>query len=268
MEDRAAPRPVASDALLASEILAALETLSETRVRAFDFSSETRTEPLTFLSSTSRQTSSTFSCELASDLCGFLQEDPIAQSAGQLFAYVVSDPISAKDPFGLFLINPSCKESPFNGPVQAGVLDMCGRLKPGSPCMRALRGISAAMTGDANTIPDCFRRRCSDQTVAINCDPKCPYCGTSSLARGIVIGPGNPGCPNQPPNAANRYQGGPHGEPIGLGETIFHETFHICGTAAEPYDTGPLASYFRYAEAACYGWRDPNAPAHGPPVPH
>ncbi len=106
MEGRAEPRPVASDSLLAGEILAQLETLSETRVRGFDFSEETRTEPLPFLSSTSRQTSSTFSCGIALDLCGFLQEDPIDLLVDpSLYAYVGNGPLVFGDPSGLIRVN-------------------------------------------------------------------------------------------------------------------------------------------------------------------
>ncbi len=112
MRGRAEPRPAASDALLAGAILA---TLPKTRVRAFDFSASTFTEPLAFLSSTSHRSSSTFSCELASDLVGFLSEDPllalsmIEYSEGRAaepdwwppYSYVRNSPLSFRDPMGL-----------------------------------------------------------------------------------------------------------------------------------------------------------------------
>ena len=80
--------------------------LSETRVRGFEFFSETRTDLLTFLTDRAHQTSSTFSCRIASDLCGFLQEDPYAQpyerpALLQLYSYVNGAPVSSVDPLGL-----------------------------------------------------------------------------------------------------------------------------------------------------------------------
>ncbi|MEO8190352.1 MAG: RHS repeat-associated core domain-containing protein [Acidobacteriota bacterium] len=192
----------------------------------------------------------------------FLQGDPLGGGRGMgRFNYLQNDPIDMKDPFGLFAVSTNCKQSPFQGPVQAGIADLCGsRTAPGSPCDRALRNISSAMTGDPNTIPGCYKRMCQGRTVGIDCDPKCPSCARSAAAEGIVLGPGNPGCPNQPPNPVNNFQGGGSGQPIGIGETIFHETFHWCATWTEPSASDPVASYFRYAEAACYGWRDTGAP--------
>lgn len=103
MQGRAVPRPVASDALLAGEILAAVEPiLSKTRVGVFEVAGETLTEPPAFLSSTSHRSSSTFRCELASDLVGFLAEDPLDPGAlSTRYAYVLNGPVFYTDPSGL-----------------------------------------------------------------------------------------------------------------------------------------------------------------------
>jgi hypothetical protein len=128
MQGRAEPGPVASDALLAGELLATLDSLAETRIRAFNFSASTRTEPLAFLTGRQHQSSSTFSCGLALDLCGFLQEDPVRHVAAMQsywrpaavqaaltapvfmpdYAYAFGDPVAKRDPDGLGKIDPRC----------------------------------------------------------------------------------------------------------------------------------------------------------------
>jgi hypothetical protein len=62
-------------------------SLPKTRVGVFEVAGETRTEPLPFLTVTSHRTSSTFSCELASDLVGFLSQDP---AEGAVAAYDIA----------------------------------------------------------------------------------------------------------------------------------------------------------------------------------
>jgi len=101
----------------------ALDLLSQTRVRAFDFSESTRTEPLPFLTERTRPGSSASSCELASDLVGFLSEDPLGYDVGiNLYAYVYSDPVAAKDPRGLFAV---CSGVPDAFPGVFNFTDAC-----------------------------------------------------------------------------------------------------------------------------------------------
>jgi hypothetical protein len=128
MEGRAAHRSVASDGLLAEQILA----LSKTRVGGLDFSDATGTEPPTFLTDGEHQGSSAFSRELVSDLVGFLAEDPGALKIGSpenAYTYVGNSPFAVVDPDG------AARKGANNGlqpcqknPAFAG----CG--EPGSGC--------------------------------------------------------------------------------------------------------------------------------------
>jgi hypothetical protein len=134
-----------------------------------------------------------------------------------------------------------------------------GSVAPNSPCGKALRMVSYSVYGSGDTLPDCMNRQCQPGGIPVHCDPDCPYCGKSNAGYGITIGPGNGGCPIDPPTNLNNNQGNA-GAPIGVGETVFHETLHWCGFGAEPSGSVPQSSWFRLLEWKCYGWRDTNAP--------
>jgi len=120
--------------------------------------------------------------------------------------------------------------------------------------VRALSNISFSTQGDESKIPDCFNKSCTGKQP-LTCDPCMTDCGATNPGFGyasITIGPGTASsCPN-----ANGQ---------GFGDTVFHETLHVCGLASEPHWCGPQASFFRYAEKTCFGWRSPLAPPRGAP---
>jgi len=114
-----APRELADVApagILASEVLARLDAAtSKTRIRAFDFSEGTSTEPPPPVTLRSQPAWAISSRGTASDLSCFLSEDPFNRSfewlppgdplspddIRDLYAYGSNDPISRVDPLGL-----------------------------------------------------------------------------------------------------------------------------------------------------------------------
>jgi hypothetical protein len=166
------------------------------------------------------------------------------------FLYAGATPLMTKDPSGLFQIQGSCNQVPWAGLVQSGVDDACKRAAtPGTGCYEALLNVGSSLGKD---IIGCIKSNCDGQTQ-IGCDACNPYCAQTNAAPfspggGVItIGRGNGGCPVQ--------------RGLGLGETIFHETLHICAFGGtEPSGTGPQAAWFRYLESACYKWRDVGAP--------
>lgn len=159
------------------------------------------------------------------------------------------------DGLGLFSYSASCSAAPWGPALKNDVQDMCTRTSPGTGCYRALQNTSAAMGGNADDLPRCFKKGCDGQQP-IGCDP-CNYdCGRSyptPFQATIILGKGGAGsCPK-----ANGF---------GYGETVFHEMLHVCGFSSDPHNQGWQASWFRYAEKACYGWRSPLAPPVGPPL--
>jgi len=151
-----------------------------------------------------------------------------------------------KDPLGLYAILPTCSGGPF-GDVSGAVGDVCKRTHTaGTPCYEALSNVSAALGVD---LPACFKKHC-DGNTPITCDACNRNCAQSNPLPGvsgiITLGGGNEGCP--------------FNKGLGHAETLFHETLHLCGFSAEPFDMVPQGAWFRYLESACYHWRDPNAP--------
>src|SRR5712691_665225 len=115
--------------LLAEQILG--DSLSETRVRAFDFSDSTRTEPRCFLTHTSHPGWGDACSAAASDLSGFLQEDPLPPKfAIKTYEYADSDPLDYRDPFGLQAL-PVPAPAPAPAPVVPGIEPVPGVGLPG-----------------------------------------------------------------------------------------------------------------------------------------
>jgi RHS repeat-associated protein len=172
------------------------------------------------------------------------------------YGYVRNNPIQLIDRLGLYAVAGNCSLTGLD--VARGIRDLCSsKTLPGTKCSRALENISAAIGGGTN-LNRCFQQSCQGSSVVVQCDPCFGKCAQTSAGFGvsiITIGGGNSGCPN------NRG--------LGLGETLLHETLHVCafGNPAtdEPHLPGNRAAWFRYAEDACYGWRDPNSPPFGPP---
>ncbi len=175
----------------------------------------------------------------------------------EAFGYSGQSPLRFVDRVGLYSVDGSCSNEPFGTGIAAGIKDTCDRTKPGTKCSEALKNVSAALGGGAN-LPGCFSDLCGGKRNAqISCDPCFPYCAGTIASLGgtkTVVGLGNSGCP---------FQKG-----TGFGETIFHESLHICAfgnKADEPDQPTMRASWFRYLEKACFNWRDPNLPPIGPP---
>jgi RHS repeat-associated protein len=186
----------------------------------------------------------------------FLSRDPFGQrnKKGEWYAYADSRPGSLIDSLGLFSISPNCSAPPFGPRFLTAVQNMCDKTMPGTPCHRALQNISAALGGGADDLPSCIQKGCHGGGQRIACDPCEGNCGVTPPLRGAVIiigGAKNPNCP-----VSRGY---------GWGPTVFHESLHACGFFYEPSGNTPQGSWFRYAEQACYGWRDPAAPPIGHP---
>ncbi|HEV2845854.1 MAG TPA: hypothetical protein VG477_13460, partial [Thermoanaerobaculia bacterium] len=158
------------------------------------------------------------------------------------------------DRLGLYTVNPNCNKPPFGDKLKRGIKEACDKTKPGTKCHRALSNISFMTSGDETKIPDCFNKSCNGKQP-LNCDDCLEHCAQVNPGFGvspITIGAGtSSSCPN-----ANG---------LGFGETIFHETLHVCGLASEPDWCGWQASLFRFAEKTCFGWRSPLAPPRGSP---
>lgn len=171
------------------------------------------------------------------------------------YSYTNAQPTRLTDPLGLYSVAPACDKAPFGDKLKQGIDEVCNKTKPGTPCHRALSNISFSTSGDETKIPDCFNKSCNGKQP-LTCDPCLGDCAAVNPGFGyasITIGPGTASsCPN-----ANG---------LGFGETIFHETLHVCGLATEPHLCGPQAAFFRYAEKTCFGWRSPLAPPRGAPT--
>lgn len=136
----------------AGELFAAHEpSLSKTRIGVFDFSEPTHTEPLPFLTDGAHRSSSTFSCGLASDLVGFLQEDPLRADAGWgLYPYAGNAPVIEVDPLGLIHYNkPPPDTVPVTGRTAAALecLERCLQCVAGRPKLDLLVTGGAEKTG-------------------------------------------------------------------------------------------------------------------------
>ncbi|HEX6898998.1 MAG TPA: hypothetical protein VF789_04765 [Thermoanaerobaculia bacterium] len=171
------------------------------------------------------------------------------------YSYTGAQPTRLTDRLGLYTVNPNCNKPPFGDKLHRGIKEACDKTKPGTKCHRVLSDISAMTSGDETKIPDCFNRSCNGKQQPLNCDDCLEHCAQVNPGFGvspITIGAGTASsCPN-----ANG---------LGFGETIFHETLHVCGLATEPHQCGWQASLFRYAEKTCFGWRSPLAPPRGSP---
>src|SRR5436305_3231153 len=179
---------------------------------------------------------------------------PVALFDKRLTTYATDQPTRLTDRLGLYSVAPSCDKAPFGDKLKQAIGEVCNKTKPGTPCYRALSNISFSTQGDESKIPDCFNKSCNGKQP-LTCDPCMTDCGATNPGFGyasITIGPGTASsCPN-----ANGQ---------GFGDTVFHETLHVCGLASEPHWCGPQASFFRYAEKTCFGWRSPLAPPRGAP---
>lgn len=170
------------------------------------------------------------------------------------FSYAAGNPVRHKDPWGLFVIDPSC-DCP-GGPgdkiganIPQAIAKACRYLRsPGCTALLDKRPTMALGRGGGKrtTLRDCFERRCSPEENGkgprIVCSLDKNQCGYTPLSGDIVLYQGDDTCPR-----IYQEQGKPLG-PRDYSQTLFHEVGHTCGVPPDEPD------WWREIQKVCTGW--------------